>query len=143
MYLYPDIGISIYIDIQITAHADIQRSIYTPISIAVYMDIRPIETCFINRPSLHLYAKNTPITHFFAPCGITPVFCFVLCKLCFCTYGSRRTHKNQLAPKQPGSGGAGLLRGRKKVATPFFSCKAYHNRRRATNINKPLKPLPC
>ncbi len=135
--------ISIYIDIQITAHADIQLSIYTPIPIAVYMAIRPIETYFINLPSPHLYARNTPKTHFFAPCGITPVFCFVLCKLCFCTYASRRTHKNQLAPEQTNSDGAGLYQGRKKVATPFFSCKAYHNRPRATNIHKPLKPLPC
>lgn len=29
--------------------------------------------------------------------------------------------KTQLAPKQPGSGGAGLYQGRKKVATPIFS----------------------
>lgn len=53
-------------------------------------------------------------------CSVQVVFLYVqLSYLC-------RTHKNHLAPEHPGSDGAGLYQGRKKVATPFFSGKAHH-----------------
>ena len=133
-----------YIVIPIVTHADIQlskKNSYTDSCMYGYMtDRNEGYQSAITEPICEKHPQN-PL---FCPLRYNPTFLFRIVQVVF-LYVQRsylgRTHKNQLAPKQPGSGGAGLLRGRKKVATPFFSCKAHHSRRRATKHPQTIKTI--
>ena len=135
IYRYPDNCTCRYTAIQIYSYSDSCIYGYMSDLNVVYQSVIPEPIC-----------EKHPQNPLFCPLWYSPCFLFCSVQVVF-LYVQRsyhgRTHKNQLAPKQPGSGGEGLLRGRKKVATPFFSCKAHHIVAVRRNIHKPLKPSPC
>src|SRR5690606_36340763 len=97
--VYPYRYISTYIAIHIVAHTDIRIDIHTDSCMYGYITDRNVGyQSAITEPMDQKYAP----THFFALCGITPLFCFVLCKLCFCTYGSRTSSPYPQKPNLPG-----------------------------------------
>ena len=84
--VYPYTRISTYISIHIVTHTAIQTDIHTNSRMYGYMTDRNLG---YQSTIPELMCQKHAQTHFFALCGITPLFCFVLCKLCFCTYSAR------------------------------------------------------
>ena len=132
-----DMDICIYPHIHIYRDSDNCTCRYTAIQINIYTDSfiygYPTVLNVVYQPAIpEPTCEKQPQNPFFCPLRYNPCFLFCIVQVVFLYVRLSylgHTHKNQLAPEQPGSGGAGLYQGRKKVATPFFSCIAYHIRR--------------
>lgn len=124
IYRRAHIRIYSYSNTYLCGHAVIRIDNYTDSRMHVYT-ADPIYG-YINRPSPNPCAKKAP-RRTFSPFGvITPLFCFVMCKLCFCTYGARTSAaptKTNLPGNHPVPTGKGGIRGGKRSQLPFSPAK--------------------
>src|SRR5690606_3378324 len=78
MFRYVGVQIHGYIDIPMFRYIAVRIHGYRGIPMFWYVVAIPEPTC-----------QKQALTPLFALCAITPLFSFVLCKLCFCTYSAR------------------------------------------------------